>query len=118
MRLIRPVFFLVVSCLLALPVTAVAASRTVNVDGPWVAVHLLDYKSDADLEALERQLPELAARGVNVLVLEVDYAFEFRSHPELRLSEKPITRRGARRFVQACRKHKISVIPEFQSFGH
>lgn len=119
MRLIRLTSFLVL-CLLALPITpAAAATRTVKVDGrPWVAVHLLHYESDADLEALEQQLPELAARGVNVLVLEVDYAFEFRSHPELRLSEKPITRRGARRFVQACRKHGISVIPQFQSFGH
>ena len=49
MRLTRPVFFLVVSCLLALPVApAAAARRTVNVDGPWVAAHLLDYKSDAE----------------------------------------------------------------------
>jgi len=118
MRLMHLTSFLVVLCLLALPVTAGAARRTVKVDGPWVAVHLLDYKSDADLEALEQQLPALAARGVNVLVLEINYAFEFRSHPELRLSEKPITRRGARRFVQACRGHKISVIPQFQSFGH
>jgi Glycosyl hydrolase family 20, catalytic domain len=118
MRLMRLTFFLVVSCLLALPVTLAAATRTVKVDGPWLAVHLLDYKSDADLEALEQQLPTLAARGVNVLVLEVNYGFEFRSHPELRLSEKPITPRGARRFVQACRRHKISVIPQFQSLGH
>ena len=119
MRLIRLTSFLVVSCLLALPAApAAAATRTVKVDGPWVAVHLLHYESDADLEALEQQLPELAARGVNVLVLEVNYAFEFRSHPELRLSEKPITRRGARRFVQACRKHGICVIPQFQSLGH
>jgi hypothetical protein len=107
------------SCLLALPIApAAAATRTVKVDGPWVAVHLLHYENDAALEALEQQLPELAARGVNVLVLEVDYAFEFRSHPELRLSEKTITRRGAQRFVQACRKRGISVIPQFQSFGH
>jgi len=118
MRLMRLTFFLVVSCLLALPVTGVAATRTVKVGGPWLAVHLLDYKSDADLEGLEQQLPALAARGVNVLVLEINYAFEFRSHPELRLSEKPITRQGARRFVEACRRHKISVIPQFQSFGH
>jgi hypothetical protein len=55
---------------------------------------------------------------VNVVVLEVDYAFEFRSHPELRSGEKPITRPGARRFVAACRKHGIRVIPQFQSFGH
>jgi Glycosyl hydrolase family 20, catalytic domain len=116
MRLMRLTSFLVLSCLLA--ITATAATRTVKVEGPWVALHLLNYESDSDLEALEQQLPDLAARGVNVLILEVDYALEFRSHPELRRPEKPITRSGARRFVQACRQHGISVIPQFQSFGH
>jgi len=53
-----------------------------------------------------------------VLVLEVDYGFEFRSHPELRIADKVITRSGARRFVAACRKRSIKVIPQFQSFGH
>ncbi len=126
MRSIRLLSFLGLSCLLALPVAsragapapAAAATRTVKVAGPWVAVHLLDYRDDADLEALEQQLPDLAARGVNVIVLEVDYAFEFRSHPELRASDKPITRRGARHLVQACRNHGITVIPQFQSYGH
>ena len=123
MRLMRLTSFLAVSCLLALPVASWAgapssATRALKVEGPWVALHVLNYESDADLEALEQQLPELAARGVNVLVLEVDYAFEFRSHPELRRPGQPITRRGARRFVRACRRHGISVIPQFQSFGH
>lgn len=118
MRLTRLTPLLVVFCLLALLPTRVAATRTVKADRSWVAVHLLGYESDADLEALEQQLPQLAARGVNVIVLEVDYAFDFRSHPELRVSDKVITRAGARRFVQTCRKHGISVIPQFQSFGH
>lgn len=104
-------------CLLTAPIAA-PATRTVKVKGPWVAVHLLNYQTDADLQALEQQLPALAARGINVIVLEVDYAFEFRSHPELRRPEQPITRLGARQFVQACRRHGIAVIPQFQSFGH
>jgi hypothetical protein len=85
---------------------------------PWVALHLLGFQDDADLEKVESQLPDLAARGVNVLVLEVDYAFEFRSHPELRLPGKAMSRTGARRFVAACRRRGIRVIPQFQSLGH
>ncbi len=104
------------SLLIALP--ALAAGKPAAVEPPWCALHLIEYQNDADLESVESQLPDLAARGVNVLVLEVDYAFEFRSHPELRLAEKVITRDGARRFVAACRKHGIEVIPEFQSLGH
>src|SRR5262249_41358455 len=85
---------------------------------PWVALHLLGYQNDRDLESLETQLPQLAARGVNVVVVEVDYGFAFRSHPELRNGDAVITREGARRFVAACRKNGIRVIPQFQSFGH
>jgi hypothetical protein len=103
-------------------VSAPAAPRQVKVDGPWLALHVLHFRHNsdlqADLEAVEKQLPDLAARGVNVLVLEVDYGFEFQSHPELRISDKCITKAGARRFVQAARKHGIAVIPQFQSFGH
>jgi hypothetical protein len=95
-----------------------AAEQGARTEPPWVALHLLGYQNDADLESIENQLPDLAARGVNVLVLEVDYGFEFRSHPELRIAEKVITRSGARRFVTACGKRGIRVIPQFQSFGH
>ena len=115
--MIRRLLFL---ALLATPV--LAAPRPLKVDGPWVALHVLHFRHDsdlqADLEAVERQLPELAARGVNVLIFEVDYGFQFQSHPELRISDRGITRAGARRFVTAARKHGITVIPQFQSFGH
>jgi hypothetical protein len=102
----------------ALLVALPAAAADKRAIAPWVALHLLGYQNDADLAAVESQLPDLAARGVNVLVLEVDYGFEFRSHPELRNAERAISRAGARRFVASCRKHGIRVIPEFQCFGH
>jgi len=102
--------------LLASP--ASAAPRSVQVDGRWCALHLLNFQNDEDLQKIEAELPALAALGVNVLVLEVDYGFEFRSHPELRISERPITRAGAQRLVKACERHGIRVIPQFQSFGH
>jgi len=107
---------LLASLLIALP--AASAEKRADADAPWVALHLLGFQNDSDLESIEAQLPDLAARGVNVLVLEVDYGFEFRSHPELRIADKVITRSGARRFVAACRKRGIKVIPQFQSFGH
>jgi hypothetical protein len=111
------VLALLASLAIALP--AAASDKTAaSAEPPWVVLHLLAYQNDADLASIEGQLPELAARGVNALVLEVDYGFEFSSHPELRIAEKAITRAGARRFVAACRKHGIRVIPQFQSFGH
>jgi hypothetical protein len=85
---------------------------------PWRAVHLLDYNTDAELDALGQNLEALAKQGVNVVILEVDYNFNFKSHPELRRGTNPITRDGARRFAALCRKFKIRLIPQFQSVGH
>jgi hypothetical protein len=86
--------------------------------GQWRALHLIGYGSDADLEALGRNIPELAALGVNVMILEVNYNFSFRSLPKLRRGAAPITRNGARKFSELCRKHGIRLIPQFQSLGH
>ena len=86
--------------------------------GPWRAVHLLDYNSDGDLEGLAQNLGHLAEMGINVLILEVDYNFAFKSHPNLRRGSNPITREGARKFSATCRKLGIRLIPEFQSLGH
>jgi len=85
---------------------------------PWRAVHLLDYKTDSDLEALGQNLGKLAEMGINTVILEVDYNFAFKSHPELRRGSNPITREGARKFAAICRKLGIRLIPEFQSLGH
>jgi hypothetical protein len=98
--------------LLCLPFIASAASN------PWRAVHLLNYNTDADLDALGQNLEALSKQGINVIVLEVDYNFAFKSHPELRHGTSPTTRDGARRFAALCKKFGIRLIPEFQSLGH
>ncbi len=45
--------------------------------GQWRALHLLHYQSDAALEELAGQIPVLADMGINVLILEVNYGFEY-----------------------------------------
>jgi hypothetical protein len=84
----------------------------------WRAVHLLDYNTDSELDALGQNLETLAKQGINVIILEVDYNFDFKSHPELKRGANPITRDGARRFAALCKKFNIRLIPEFQSLGH
>jgi hypothetical protein len=85
---------------------------------PWRALHLLDYNSDSALDALGQNLENLAKLGINVIILEVDYNFAFKSHPELRRGTNPITHDGARKFAALCKKFHIRLIPEFQSLGH
>jgi len=98
--------------------TAAGASVKSKNAKPWRAIHLLDYNSDSALDALGKNLETLANLGINVIILEVDYNFAFKSHPELRRGPNPITRDGARRFGTLCKKFKIRLIPEFQSLGH
>lgn len=74
-------------------------------------------QSDKQLSKLEADLPKLAAIGANVIVVEVDYHFDFQSHPELRDSPY-ITKAKAREFVKAARKAGIRVIPEMDCLGH
>ena len=97
------------------PVVANAKSKSPRA---WRAVHLLDYNSDTDLDELGRKVESLAKQGINVIILEIDYNFAFKSHPELRRGTNPVTRGGARRFARLCKKFGIRLIPEFQSLGH
>lgn len=85
---------------------------------PWLAIHFLNYNTDAQLDSLALQIPELASAGINIMILEVDYHFEYQSHPELRQGEEQITKKGARRFAQHCRENGIRLLIEFQTLGH
>lgn len=60
---------------------------------------------------------ELAARGVNTLILRVDYAFKFQSHPELR-DDGALSRAQAKHLQQVCREIGIELIPQINLLGH
>ena len=117
MELLR--YFSVVGFLLICAVwSPVAAGVDAKQSKPWRALHLLDYNSDSALDALGQSIETLAKQGINVIILEVDYNFTFKSHPELRRGTNSITRDGARRFAALCKKFNVRLIPEFQSLGH
>ncbi len=82
----------------------------------WRGVHLMAH-SDQQLAQLQESLPRLAAVGVNVIILEVNYAFDFQSHPELR-SPGGITRPRARELAAAARAQGIRLIPQLNCLGH
>ncbi len=65
-------------------------------------------------EALCRD--HLPGVGVNTLILQVDYAFQFPSHPEL--ADGDLTVQDAGRLAATCRSAGIRVIPLFQLLGH
>jgi hypothetical protein len=83
---------------------------------PWRGVHFwLDREASA--QELIQTLPALAKSGANVIVIEVNYSYEFRAHPELR-KQNFITRRTAHELAVAARRSGIRLIPEFNCLGH
>ena len=83
-----------------------------------IGVHLIDYTNDEALIRLADDLEGLKKMGVNTLFLEVDYNFDFVSHPELVQNDNPITKAGATRFTKLCASYGIKIVPQFQSLGH
>ena len=89
---------LLVICLCIVSLS-VYASQQRDTTHNVISIHLLGYNSDEDIAELGDHIPALAAEGVNLIFLEVDYNFEFESHPELRASDHVITKKGASDFA-------------------
>jgi hypothetical protein len=85
----------------------------------WRGVHLMS-PGRGGLPLLKRAIAEkLAPMGVNVVILEVNYNFAFRSHPELSTGGDGVLRfEDARDLAETCRKSKIRLIPMLNCLGH
>jgi hypothetical protein len=84
----------------------------------WQAKHLLNFNNNEALAKVGESIPLFKEQGINMLILEVDYHFEFQSHPELRQTDDVITKEAAGKFAQICRDNDIRLIIQFQSVGH
>lgn len=83
----------------------------------WNGVHFLSPGRQG-LPLLKRVIEEsLAPMGVNVVILEVNYGFEYESHPELRQSGG-LSREDVRQLRALCARHGIRLIPQFNCLGH
>ena len=74
-------------------------------------------QNDEAVNALAKALPQLASNGVNAVIMEVGYHFDFRSHPELRRG-KVITRACAKNLAAVARTNGVRLIPELDCLGH
>ena len=59
----------------------------------------------------------LAPGKINTLILRVDFGYEYASHPELR-SRNPLRNEDVKKLVEACKRHRITLIPHLQLLGH
>jgi len=83
---------------------------------PWLGVHV-GLGGRRQTTQLTEAVAGLADLGINAIVAEINYGFEFQSHPELR-SDNPSSKEQIRSLVAECRKHSIRLIPQFQCLGH
>jgi len=60
---------------------------------------------------------ELAPRRVNTLILRVDYAYQYESHPELR-DKDSLSKAEVKKLVAACKASGIRLIPQVNLLGH
>jgi Glycosyl hydrolase family 20, catalytic domain len=103
-------------CWLLLAAGCRTPSPTPPAAGAWRGIDV-PVQNDKQLGALEEKLPKLAALGLNTFVVEVNYNFDFQSHPELRPAQY-ITKAKAREFAAAAKRLGIRVIPELDCLGH
>ena len=119
-RVGTPVTFLALALLGFLACAAKAGASWVKsweaANPVWRGVHLSAH-SDEQAMQLAGQIPRLADAGVNLVVLEVDYDFDFRSHPKLRAGQF-ITRAAAGDLVRAAHARGVRLIPQFNCLGH
>jgi hypothetical protein len=82
----------------------------------WRGVHI----GIANQKAVE-QLTDVAAKladiGVNVIVGEINYGYEYKSHPEL-ATDNAGNAKQIKTLVKVCRSNRIRLIPQFQCLGH
>ena len=83
----------------------------------WRGVHLLG-PARKDLPLLKRAISDgLKPLGINAIVLEVNYRFQYQSHPELG-ERSGLTQADARDLARFCRSQGIRLIPQFNCLGH
>ncbi len=60
---------------------------------------------------------ELAPAHFNLLILRVDWNYDYKSHPELKDSN-PLTQSDVKKIIAVCKKHGISIAPQINLLGH
>jgi len=84
---------------------------------PVRGIHLAAPMPD-EIPLAERFIKEaLPKEGVNVLVLEVNYRYQFVKHPEV-TDDRPLSRDDIGRLAAACRASGVRLIPMINMLGH
>jgi hypothetical protein len=104
-------------CRAALPALLCAAALAQSQPLPIRGIHLAAPMPD-DMALAERFLKEaLPKQGVNTLVLEFNYRFQFAKHPEV-VDSPALSADDVRRLAADCRAAGIRLVPMINLLGH
>lgn len=100
----------------SLPTTTPENPTITNPPPAWLGIQLF-IQTDASVNALAEAMPKLASVGVNAIIVEVGYSFDFKSHPELKRG-RGISRVAAKNLAAVARTNGVRLIPELDCLGH
>ncbi len=60
---------------------------------------------------------ELAPSGLNLLILRIDYNYQYQTHPEL-VGDNPYSKADVKKLVKVCKENNIRLIPQINLLGH
>jgi len=83
---------------------------------PRLGVHVGLNGKDNTVQLTE-VVGRLAELGVNAIVTEINFGYEYQSHPELR-SDNGSNKEQIRKLAAECKSHHVRLIPQFQCLGH
>src|SRR5205085_6314509 len=90
--------------LVHLALCALSVRATADPPAPakaWIGLHV-ESGGKSGLDKIAQSIPALGKLGVNALVLEIDYNFDFDSRPEMK-NPGGVTRAQAKQFAALCR---------------
>jgi len=110
----KALFFIFLICIF--PILFASCAPPSKQSQPWRGVHILMTTQDKT-EQLTEVVGELAGLGINVIIAEINYGYEYQSHPQLQ-ADNPSKKEQIKKLVAECRKHNVRLIPQFQCLGH
>ena len=86
-------------------------------DVPFRGMHIR-ARDPRDIPILQRFIREVLPRlKANTVILEINYGFRFRSHPEIN-EDTMLDEAQAQGLARLCRENGIKLIPMINCFGH
>ncbi|HPS55480.1 MAG TPA: family 20 glycosylhydrolase [Sedimentisphaerales bacterium] len=82
----------------------------------WKGMHFSPLE-EKEFDSLKKFITNvMVPKGLNALVLEINYSFKFTSHPEL--AGTGFNKFQARQLTELCHQNNIRLIPLFNCIGH